>query len=194
MQFHLRRPAALRVCAAYGRYASLCQFNGSFHRVTPHFQPAFKQFKQRNGIRSNARKARDDFIVVQTADFTLPFITVLPSGPDHHRRLPHGRYGVRLLLLSRADPLGYNACTGLAQCTGRNASIDGDFGVSTPVESRMQFQVTSNLQAADGVVGILCLDRPMTTRFQPLLVVIRKVKAFKAPAAARTVSACLKRL
>ena len=33
-----------------------------------HFQFTFKQFEQRKSIRSTARKARDDFVVVQTAD------------------------------------------------------------------------------------------------------------------------------
>ena len=32
-----------------------------------------------------------------------------PAWPGHHRQLPPGRYGVHLLLLSRADPLVTNA-------------------------------------------------------------------------------------
>ena len=34
----------------------------------PRLQFTFKQFEQRKSIRSTARKARDDFVVVQTAD------------------------------------------------------------------------------------------------------------------------------
>lgn len=58
-----------------------CQLNGGFDQMAlMHFQFTFKQFEQRKSIRSTARKARDDFVVVQTADlFTLPFITVLPN-------------------------------------------------------------------------------------------------------------------
>ncbi|SPZ77322.1 Uncharacterised protein [Shigella dysenteriae] len=38
-----------------------------------HFQFTFKQFEQRKSIRSTARKARDDFVVVQTDLFHVAF-------------------------------------------------------------------------------------------------------------------------
>ncbi len=45
------------------------QLNGGFDQMAlMHFQFTFKQFEQRKSIRSTARKARDDFVVVQTAD------------------------------------------------------------------------------------------------------------------------------
>ncbi|CDK69850.1 hypothetical protein [Klebsiella pneumoniae IS22] len=53
-----------------------------------HFQFTFKQFEQRKSIRSTARKARDDFVVVQTADLFSRCLSLryCPTWPDHHQR------------------------------------------------------------------------------------------------------------
>jgi hypothetical protein len=92
-----------------------------------HFQLAFKQFKQRECIRSTARKARDDFVVVQTADFlhvafhygvTQCGLTI--TGDYHMAVTAYAYY-----CCHEQTPWLQMQNTGPAQCAGRNASIDG---------------------------------------------------------------------
>ena len=110
-------------CAAHGRYASLFAVQQQLSPVTGFAFSSLRSnsFKQRECIRSPpAKPAMTLSLYRRRTFFTLPFITVLPVWPDHHRRLPYGRYGVRLLLLSRADPFGYKM-----HCTGPATNVRG---------------------------------------------------------------------
>lgn len=94
-----------------------------------HFQFAFKQFEQRKSIRSTARKARDDFVVVQTADlFHVAFhygiaqrgLTI--TSDDHITVTAYAYYSCHELTLGYK----YRVQTPY-KSTGHNAIIDGGF-------------------------------------------------------------------
>ena len=92
-----------------------------------HFQFTFKQFEQRKSIRSTARKARDDFVVVQTADlFHVTFhygiaqrgLTI--TSDDHMAVTAYAYYSCHEL-----TPWLRIQSTNPVQKYGHNAIIDG---------------------------------------------------------------------
>lgn len=148
-----------------------------------HFQFTFKQLEQRECIRSTARKARNDLVVVEAADFlhvafhycvTQCGLTI--TGDYHVAVTAYAYYCCHeqtpWLLMLNCGPV---------RRTGHNASIDGgDFEGFNPGGESNAVCMARHLQTVNGAVGIFfTFHRPDNHAIPAVIGGNFGVKAFK---------------